>query len=59
MSAARPSISASMSATRAPFVVFDVLYRLLRHLYGADNVVYVRNITDIDDKIMEQAREER
>ena len=38
------------------FVVFDVLYRLLRHLYGADNVVYVRNITDIDDKIMEQAR---
>src|SRR6478735_7175574 len=38
------------------FVVFDVLYRLLRHLYGADNVVYVRNITDIDDKIMDQAR---
>ncbi len=41
------------------FVVFDVLYRLLRHLYGADNVVYVRNITDIDDKIIDQAREER
>ena len=38
------------------FVVFDVLYRLLRHLYGADNVVYVRNITDIDDKIIDQAR---
>ena len=37
------------------FVVFDVLYRLLRHLYGADNVIYVRNITDIDDKIIEQA----
>ena len=37
------------------FVVFDVLYRLLRHLYGADHVVYVRNITDIDDKIMDQA----
>jgi cysteinyl-tRNA synthetase len=37
------------------FVVFDVLYRLLRHLYGADNVVYVRNITDIDDKIIDQA----
>ena len=37
------------------FVVFDVLYRLLRHLYGADKVVYVRNITDIDDKIIEQA----
>ncbi len=38
------------------FVVFDVLYRLLRHLYGDDHVVYVRNITDIDDKIIEQAR---
>ena len=37
------------------FVVFDVLYRLLRHLYGEQNVVYVRNITDIDDKIIEQA----
>ena len=38
------------------FVVFDVLYRLLRHLYGEQNVVYVRNITDIDDKIIDQAR---
>ncbi|MGD9510399.1 MAG: cysteine--tRNA ligase [Geminicoccaceae bacterium] len=38
------------------FVVFDVLFRLLRHLYGEDHVVYVRNITDIDDKIMDQAR---
>ena len=38
------------------FVVFDVLYRLLRHLYGAD-VTYVRNITDIDDKIMDAARQ--
>ena len=37
------------------FVVFDVLYRLLRHLYGEQNVVYVRNITDIDDKIIDQA----
>jgi cysteinyl-tRNA synthetase len=40
------------------FVVFDVLYRLLRHLYGADNIVYVRNITDIDDKIIDQARKD-
>jgi cysteinyl-tRNA synthetase len=38
------------------FVVFDVLHRLLRHLYGAGHVTFVRNITDIDDKIIEQAR---
>jgi len=34
-----------------PVVVFDVLYRLLRHIYGAEQVRYVRNITDVDDKI--------
>ena len=39
-----------------PFVVFDVLFRLLRHLYGERHVIYVRNITDIDDKIIDQAR---
>jgi cysteinyl-tRNA synthetase len=33
------------------FTVFDVLYRLLRHAYGAANVTYVRNITDVEDKI--------
>lgn len=38
------------------FVAFDVLFRLLRHLYGADHVVYARNITDIDDRIIDQAR---
>jgi cysteinyl-tRNA synthetase len=38
-----------------PAIVFDVLYRLLRHLYGADNVTYVRNITDVDDKINARA----
>jgi cysteinyl-tRNA synthetase len=38
------------------FVVFDVLYRLLRDLYGPDHVRYVRNITDIDDKISAAAR---
>ncbi|MFN3614647.1 MAG: cysteine--tRNA ligase [Rubrimonas sp.] len=40
-----------------PVVVFDVLFRLLRHVYGADHVTYVRNITDIDDKIMARAAE--
>ena len=40
-----------------PVVVFDVLYRLLRHVYGADHVTYVRNITDIDDKINARAKE--
>jgi cysteinyl-tRNA synthetase len=38
--------------------VFDVLYRLLRHLYGAEHVTYVRNITDVDDKINARAAEE-
>lgn len=38
-----------------PAVVFDTLYRLLRHLHGADHVRYARNITDIDDKIMAKA----
>jgi cysteinyl-tRNA synthetase len=39
-----------------PVVVFDVLYRLLRHVYGIGHVTYVRNITDIDDKIMDAAK---
>ncbi len=38
-----------------PVIVFDVLYRLLRHLYGNDCVTYVRNITDVDDKINARA----
>jgi cysteinyl-tRNA synthetase len=38
-----------------PVIVFDVLYRLLRHLYGAEHVAYVRNITDVDDKINARA----
>ena len=41
-----------------PVIVFDVLYRLLRHMYGADHVKYVRNITDVDDKINARAAEE-
>jgi cysteinyl-tRNA synthetase len=38
-----------------PVVVFDTLYRLLRHVYGADHVTYVRNFTDVDDKINAEA----
>lgn len=41
-----------------PVIVFDVLYRLLRHVYGPDKVTYVRNITDVDDKINARAAEE-
>src|ERR1700733_5675970 len=40
-----------------PVIVFDVLFRLLRHLYGQAHVNYVRNITDIDDKINARAGE--
>jgi cysteinyl-tRNA synthetase len=38
-----------------PVIVFDVLFRLLRHVYGAHHVTYVRNITDVDDKINARA----
>ncbi|MGJ8569903.1 MAG: cysteine--tRNA ligase [Hoeflea sp.] len=38
-----------------PVIVFDVLFRLLRHVYGEDHVTYVRNITDVDDKINARA----
>ena len=40
-----------------PVIVFDVLFRLLRHVYGAEHVKYVRNITDVDDKINARAAE--
>ncbi|HAR51455.1 cysteine--tRNA ligase [Roseovarius nubinhibens] len=40
-----------------PVVVFDVLYRLLRHVYGAERVTYARNFTDVDDKINARAAE--
>ncbi|MFQ5437409.1 MAG: cysteine--tRNA ligase [Paracoccaceae bacterium] len=40
-----------------PVIVFDVLYRLLRHVYGADHVTYARNFTDVDDKIIARADE--
>ena len=38
-----------------PVIVFDLLYRLLRNVYGAASVTYVRNITDVDDKINARA----
>src|SRR5258705_13539843 len=41
-----------------PVIVFDVLFRLLRHLYGAEHVTYVRNIPDVDDKINARAAQE-
>jgi len=41
-----------------PVVVFDVLFRLLRHIYGEDAVVYAANVTDVDDKINKKAAEE-
>ncbi|MBZ0209848.1 MAG: cysteine--tRNA ligase, partial [Hyphomicrobium sp.] len=41
-----------------PVIVFDVLFRLLRQMYGKEHVTYVRNITDVDDKINARAAEE-
>ena len=40
-----------------PVIIFDVLFRLLRHVYGEKHVAYVRNITDVDDKINARAGE--
>ena len=42
-----------------PLVVFDVLFRLLKKVYGHSNVTYVRNITDIDDKIIESSKNKK
>jgi len=40
-----------------PVVVFDVLYRILREVYGDEHVIYARNITDVDDKIIKRAQD--
>ena len=42
-----------------PLVVFDVLFRLLKKIYGENNITYVRNITDIDDKIIESSKKNK
>ena len=42
-----------------PLVVFDVLYRVLTKIFGKTNVTYVRNITDIDDKIIESSKSKK
>ncbi|MEQ8826084.1 MAG: cysteine--tRNA ligase [Filomicrobium sp.] len=41
-----------------PVIVFDLLFRLLRRIYGAEHVTYVRNITDVDDKINQRSADE-
>ena len=41
-----------------PAVIFDVLARLLRHVYGENSLVYARNVTDVDDKIIDAAKAE-
>ena len=42
-----------------PLVVFDILYRLLKKIYGKNKITYVRNITDIDDKIIESSKRKK
>ena len=42
-----------------PLVVFDVLFRILKEIYGRNKVTYVRNITDIDDKIIESSKKNK
>ena len=42
-----------------PLVVFDVLFRILKKIYGKNKVAYVRNITDIDDKIIESSKKNK
>ena len=57
MSVGQPSMTAPIIGNARPVIVFDVLFRLLRHVYGSDAVTYVRNFTDVDDKINARAAE--
>jgi cysteinyl-tRNA synthetase len=41
-----------------PAVIFDTLARLIRHEFGPDSLVYARNVTDVDDKIIAAAKAE-
>ena len=40
-----------------PLVIFDILFKILKHKYGKDAVSYIRNITDVDDKIIKSSKE--
>ncbi len=42
-----------------PAITFDILYRLLRYTYGSGHVVYVRNLTDVDDKIIARSQRDK
>ena len=42
-----------------PLVVFDILFKVLKCKYGNKKVTYVRNITDIDDKIIQSAKDKK
>ena len=40
-----------------PVIVFDILFKVLKCKFGKSSVLYVRNITDVDDKIIEGAKQ--
>ena len=40
-----------------PLVIFDILFKVLKSKYGHDKINYIRNITDVDDKIIKSAKE--
>jgi cysteinyl-tRNA synthetase len=58
MCAVPPSIIARHIGNARPAVVFDTLARLIRHVHGAQSLTYARNVTDVDDKIIDAARDE-